>query len=328
MKEKFDNRLLTGPIKVTCKDDKGNIVGTWETRKEEVIEHIVELTEIARQDGFNLSLRALHYKLVSHNWILNFKQAYNKLGCIVGDCKYAGVLDWNAIKVDSAREMKIEYFVNGIPDALEDTIDQYKLDRQEGQANYIEVWCEKTTLVDVLRTVTDKYHIPLCIAVGRESSSAIYKGYQRFRKEISEGRPAILLYVGDHDPSGLDMIRDIQERIYFMLDNSKYDYNYGFDYKNNLNEGFKVIPVALTMDQVKQYSLPSNYAKESDVLYKKYVKEIGTTYSWEVDALDSKILVDLLESKILEYMDFDQYNAILESEQSDISQLKEFISTL
>ena len=203
MREKFDDRRLFGKIKVSCKKEK-RVVAIWEARKENIVDAILRITEKEMLNGLNISLRGLFYKLVSENLILNYNEPYCRLGEIVDDCRYSGVLDWNAIKVDGARGLRIEYAVDNIPDALQDTIDQYKLDRQEGQPSYIEIWCEKETLVDRLRRSTDKYHIPLCIVKGYNSSSAIYRGYQRFREEIFQGRPVKLIYIGDHDPSGLE----------------------------------------------------------------------------------------------------------------------------
>jgi len=334
MKEKFEDRLMKGKIRITCKKE-GKKVAVWEARKEDIIEAIMEVTAAEMQKGFAISLRGLFYKLVSQNLILNYLEPYQKLSSIVDDCKYSGLLDWNAIKVDGARDMRIDYSVDGIPDALNDTITQYKLNRQEGQSNYIEVWCEKETLVDILRRVTDKYHIPLCIVKGRNSSSAIYKGYQRFREEIDTGRPAKLIYIGDHDPSGLDMIRDIEQRTAFMLKNSRVDYsrynasyNSTLEYKTLLPEYFAVMPIALTMYQVKRYNLPDNYAKESDKLFNWYVQTYKTDKSWEVDALNSSVLTKLLEKTITGLMDLDLYENILQREAEDKAKLVAFINTM
>lgn len=334
MKEKFEDRRMTGKIRISCKKDK-KVIAVWEARKEVIVEAILQITTAEMNKGFSISLRGLFYKLVSQNLILNYLEAYQKLSDIVDDCKYSGLLDWDAIKVDGSRGMRIDYSVDSIPDALNDTIYQYKLNRQEGQDNYIEIWCEKETLVDILRNVTDKYHIPLCIVKGRNSSSAIYKGYQRFREEIDTGRPAKLIYIGDHDPSGLDMIRDIEKRISFMLDNSTLDYskysrnhNSSLEYKSLLPEYFEVMPIALTMAQIRKYNLPDNYAKEADKLYKWYVETFKTEKSWEVDALESEVLSDILEQTITGLIDLDQYRNMVEKEEAERKKLVAFIKTL
>jgi len=331
MKERFQKRLLSGKIKVSCKKN-GKVVAIWESRKEDLIEVILHITQNAHNDGYSLSLRRVFYELLSRNLIKNYLEPYNKLSKIVGDMKYTGVLDWNFIKVDEARGLKIDYSVDNITDALEDTVDQYKLDRQEGQTTYIEVWSEKDTLVDVLKRITSKYHIPLCIVKGRNSSSAMYKAYQRFRERISQGDLVNIIYVGDHDPCGLDMIRDVRERISFMLDNSTLDYstiNWNMistlDYKYALPEAFEVLPVALTKYQIDKYNLPANYAKETDNLYKWYVKETGSTECWEIDALDYSTLTGIVEGTICNLIDMDIYKEIIAKELKDKQALKDFI---
>lgn len=333
MEENFRKVLLKGAINVACKsetekDSDGNpkIMCVWRARKEDIISAVRHIANKSAQTGYDISIRGVYYKLVAQNLIPNYRQAYKKLGDIIRDARYAGVLDWDVIKIDGARSKQIQYAVDGVDDALEDTIEKYKLDRQAGQSNYIEVWCEKDTLVDLLRTITDKYHIPLCIAKGRQSTSAIYKAYQRARHAVSEGRQVKLIYVGDHDPDGLDMIRDVKDRINEMLESSQTHYeNCGLDYKYHLTGALEVIPAALTLDQIRQYNLPPNYAKETSACYKKYVKTYKTTECWEVDALDNEILHDIVEKHILDLINVVMYTNIIEQEKADRETLREFI---
>ncbi len=337
MKEQFGDKRLYGKIKVSCKkeiDGKNKVVAVWEARKEDIVDAVIDITNKAALTGYGISIRGIYYKLVGENLILNYQQTYQKLTKIIQDCRYSGVVDWDAVKVDGARAKQIDYSVEGVDDALDDTIRQYKLDRQEGQPNYIEVWCEKDTLVDLLRMITDKYHIPLCIAKGRQSTSAIYKAYQRFRQEITNGRPVKVLYVGDHDPDGLDMIRDVKARTLDMLQNStldysqtEYHYNSTLDYKRHLQGALEVIPVALTLDQVRQYSLPPNFAKEDSACYEWYIDTFGTTECWEVDALDGEVLYGLVEHQIQELINIDLYTNIVEREKADRQALIDFINT-
>jgi hypothetical protein len=137
--EKFENRTLTGNINVACKFDDGT-VRYWTTTKQEVIQHIKDIVEEYQADGYTLTLRQLHYQLVSSNWIVNHTTAYKKLGNILDDCRYGGIIDWDAIE-DRGRVPFIPYSVRNVQHSLEDTIEQYRLNRQEGQKNHIELWC-------------------------------------------------------------------------------------------------------------------------------------------------------------------------------------------
>ncbi len=217
MKEFFENRLLTGDIKITCKFEDGT-VRIWKDRKEAVVQHIIDIVDEYAAEGYVLTLRQLHYQFVKSNWIVNHDSAYSKLGDILDDCKYTGVIDWNNIE-DRGRKPYLPYHVKDVEDALNDTIEQYRIDRQDGQDVHIELWSEKDALSAILQRSTEKYHIQLVINKGYTSSSAIYSAYKRFVNHISKGKRVVVLYFGDHDPSGLDMVRDIRDRVELMLRN-------------------------------------------------------------------------------------------------------------
>lgn len=220
-KEKFEDRVLTGTINVTCnfKDGNGNIIKTlyWNDDKADVVSEIVRIVKKYAAAGYVLTLRQLHYQFVGHHAAyVNHDSAYKKLGDILDDCRYAGLIDWDSIE-DRGRVPHLDYWVEDIAGALDDTAASYKLDRQRGQNNIIEVWTEKDALSGIFKRSTKKYHLHLCINKGYTSSSAIYKSYQRVKNTILSGKSFVILYFGDHDPSGLDMIRDVRDRIVNFL---------------------------------------------------------------------------------------------------------------
>lgn len=96
-------------------------------------------------------------------------------------------------------------------------INQYRVNRQLDQAKYIELWTEKDALSGILRKSTSKYHVQLVVNKGYTSSSAAYNAYERVAKYVLDGNQVVILYFGDHDPSGLDMIRDITDRLFLFL---------------------------------------------------------------------------------------------------------------
>jgi hypothetical protein len=316
--EKFEDRRLRGAISVVCKLDDGSI-RRWTTKKETVVEQIVEIVDYFSSLGHKLTLRQLHYQFVSRNWIVNHITAYKKLGKILDDCRYGGIIDWDAIE-DRGRSTQVAYYEHGIPEALKRTVDAYRLDRQLGQENHVEVWTEKDALSAILGKVTRKYGIGLAVNKGYTSSSAIYDAYERFCYKINEGRRVTILYFGDHDPSGLDMIRDVRERLEFMFGNGQGIYNGGWSYM------FRVHPIGLTMKQIKKYNLPPNPAKTTDSRSAAYIQEFGQE-SWEVDALNPVDLVKIVEDNILDNIDIETYNEVLAQEEKDIAVLNKFIKT-
>lgn len=216
MKEKFENRGLTGKIRLTLTDPSTNEKAIWEADKAIIIYYIKSIVTDYLKQGYRLTLRQLYYQLVTKNIIRNHDTIYKKLSSILDDCMYSGEIDWEAIE-DRGRVPYLPYSVEGIEDALQDTIDAYRLNRQMGQSTHVELWTEKDAISGILKRVTSQFHIRLVVNKGYTSSSAIYGAYTRFKKKIEEGKKVHILYFGDHDPSGLDMVRDIRERLLFMF---------------------------------------------------------------------------------------------------------------
>lgn len=216
MKEYFEKRSFAGEINVACKFEN-QPTRYWTTDKASVIGQIIRIVNRHIKEGETLTLRQLHYQFVGHvPGYVNHTSAYKKLGNILDDLRYSGIMPWDAFE-DRGRRPFIPYSVKDIPDALRDTVDQYRIDRQEGQSVYIELWTEKDALSAIFSKITSHYHINLVVNKGYTSSAAAHQAYLRFAKNIEQGRRVVILYFGDHDPSGLDMVRDIQDRITFFL---------------------------------------------------------------------------------------------------------------
>jgi hypothetical protein len=287
-------------------------------RLESINDIIVEYQE----QGYKLTLRQLYYQLVSRDVIPNKQSEYAKLSTLLKEGRMGGIVDWNAIE-DRLRQPSSPSSWENPEDAMEALISQYKLPRMKGQNNYIEVWVEKDALSGVLKRVTEKYHIPILVNRGYSSVSAMFDAYNRFKngiKEILEDDEVdecniIIFYLGDFDPSGMDMIRDVEDRI---IEFANRDFSYF---------PLKVIPIALTKEQIRKYNPPPNPAKRTDPRANKFIEEHGAT-SWEVDALPPNILNKLLEDYIKQYIDISKYNNIVDMEHSDKSKLKNLIKEL
>ncbi len=238
--EFFEKRTLTGDMNVACKFDNGGVITVkyWQDKKEQVIAKVRHIVNNYIQQGYILSLRQLHYQMVIKNWIINHDTAYKKLGNILDDCRYSALVDWKAIE-DRGRIPYLPYWVNNPDEALQDTIDSYRINRQDEQETYIELWTEKDALSGILRRTTSKYHVKLVVNKGYTSSSAAYAAYERISENILLGKRVIILYFGDHDPSGLDMIRDIRDRLLLFLGNGKKLQN-GEGFWDKLSEWWEV----------------------------------------------------------------------------------------
>jgi hypothetical protein len=297
MKEAFTDKLGLSPINA------------------ELLDTINEILERYAAQGYRLTLRQLFYALVTENIIENSKAEYQKLSKILTKGRMAGIVDWSMIE-DRGRQVYVPYYAFDPADALGDIIGSYRLNRQRDQANYVEVWCEKDALSQILKRVTTYFHVPLMINKGYSSSSAMYEAARRINNKIEYGADtATVIYVGDHDPSGRDMKRDITARF----------------------EDFNCYPnvdmVALTYEQIERYNPPENklkkddFGKLKDPRGKAYFEEFGNR-SWEVDALRPEVLDKLIRAKIEENIDMNQFKEVLGQEAADIKKLKDFAETL
>jgi hypothetical protein len=246
--------------------------------------------------GFTLTLRQLYYQLVSRDIVANKVEEYKKLSVLLGKGRMAGVVDWQSIE-DRTRRPQKPYWVHDIPDAINDLIGQYRLNRMKGQAQQIEVWIEKDALSSVFKRVTEKYHINLMVNRGYSSISAMYEAGKRLKNGDT------ILYFGDHDPSGLDMVRDIADRL------------------EEFGKDVNVWPIALTTAQVRLYNPPENPAKLKDPRSAEYVQQFGLS-SWELDALEPSTLMQMCEEAILSIIDLPKWETQVRQEQRDIATLK------
>lgn len=241
------------------------------------------LAEYAR-DGYDLTLRQLYYQFVARDLIPNNAQSYKRLGQCINDARMAGEIDWGHI-VDRTRPVYAITHFESPADAVQRAAESYARDLWEAQPYYIEVWVEKDALMGIIARTCDAYDIPYCSCRGFTSQSAGWRAAMRLRHRVAEGKKPVILHFADHDPSGVDMTRDIIDRMKV------------FGLEMDL-----VQRVALTMKQVKKYKPPPNFAKTTDSRTPKYKKKYGNK-CWELDALDPKTLDALIRNEIDKRLD-------------------------
>jgi hypothetical protein len=272
------------------------------------------IIEDYQAQGYVLTLRQLYYQLVSRDVIPNQQKEYTRLSLLLKEGRMAGIVDWDAIEDRLRKPSSLPSWED--PESILDAcIEQYALPRQNGQEVYLEVWVEKDALSGVLSRVTRRYHVPILVCRGYSSVSAMFDSYQRFKRAWRNNQQVKILYIGDFDPSGEDMVRDINDRIMEFADGDDVDLDFSID------------KIALTKAQIKKYNPPPNPAKMSDPRAKDFVAQHGYS-SWEVDALKPEVLDKLLDDNIKKHIDIEKYEAILSNEQADkdkLESLKEYL---
>lgn len=265
------------------------------------IEQCNEIIDEYQAQGLRLTLRQLYYVFVSRGLIENKVQSYKGLGALVSDARLAGLMDWDAIE-DRGRRPRLQLEFSSLKHRVESAIANYRLDRWEGQENYVELWVEKEALAGVLEPLASEFHVTLMVNKGYSSQSAMYESSKRYLDANDSEKSLILFYLGDHDPSGEDMVRDVRERLAMF------------------GAELEVRKLALTMPQIEKFKPPPNPAKLTDSRAAAYVRKFGTS-SWEVDALPPNELAKLIRRSFSSVVDMGLMDAVKEREELDKTRL-------
>lgn len=275
------------------------------TTNANLLYRLIRITEDYKNQGYKLTLRQLYYQLVAADIIPNQESSYKKIGAMLAEARMCGQVDWDIIE-DRIRIPKMHSEFSGIPELIEAAIHSYRLNRWEGQPEYIEVWVEKDALAGILQPITNEYHIHLMVNKGYSSVSAMHDAAERIMAQQDE-KQCTILYFGDHDPSGEDMVRDINDRL------------------AEFGAEVQIDKVALTMTQIQKYRPPPNPVKLTDSRAQSYISEHGSK-SWELDALKPQILRNLVITNIEAHLDKGLFNEVKQREKDDINNLSEFAS--
>lgn len=259
-----------------------------------------------KAQGYGLTLRQAYYQLVARGYIPNNERSYKNIGNLINDGRLASLIDWTAI-TDRTRNLRGNSHWSNPSDVIASAKYSYLLNKWKGQPNYVEVWVEKDALVDIVGQACRPLDTPYFSCRGYTSQSEMWSAAQRFiRQGDRENR--IIIHLGDHDPSGIDMTRDIQERLTMFGAN------------------VHVKRVALTMEQIETYNPPPNPAKMTDSRCWKYIENFGYE-SWELDALEPKMLTNLITEQVTMYRDDEIYQAVCDREDREKEELQMLVDS-
>lgn len=276
-----------------------------------VIRQAESICTTYQAQGYDLTLRQLYYQFVARGLIPNTQREYNRLGTIINRARMSGYLDWDYI-VDRTRNIRSLTHWESPEQIVKAAASSFRFDGWANQGTRIEVWVEKEALAGIVGQVAEQYDVSWFSCRGYVSQSELWGAAQRILPYIEAGQHVVILHLGDHDPSGIDMTRDINDRMTTFL---TMDYLLGHqdDFGDRVTRAdvlatmsdrvsyfpaFEIRRIALNMDQVEQYDPPPNPAKLTDSRADSYIREYGRE-SWELDALDPNVLSELIEGEIL-----------------------------
>jgi len=253
-----------------------------------------------------LTLRQLYYQFVARGLIPNTERDYKRIGNIVSDARRAGMIDWDAIE-DRTRFVRTLGNWDKPQDILESAKDSYHRDLWATQDKRLEVWIEKDALVGVIESICQENDVSFFSCRGYVSDSEMWRGAMRMRHYTHSKQGVIVLHLGDHDPSGIDMTRDIEDRLRLFS-----------------GSPIEVRRIALTMEQIDEQQPPPNPAKITDSRYASYAAEYGNE-SWELDALEPQFISDLIRDQILEERDEEKWEVAVAEQEEQRDQIQDII---
>lgn len=265
------------------KEQYGEVI-KFHRKSMELIEKCdVIVTEYVQQ-GFRLTIRQLYYQLVARGFVENTVRSYENVQSLMTNARLAGMIDWDAIEDRTRAFIARPHWSSG-QQILYGASRGYHEDLWGEQETRVFVIVEKEALAGVLERVCHEYDLPLLPARGYPSASTL----REFAKERIMGatRQIVVLHLGDHDPSGIDMTRDLIDRLnLFTRDRVEIDLQ----------------RIALTMAQIEEVQPPANPAKSTDARFEAY-RALYSDESWELDALSPAYLHKLVEDNVLPHID-------------------------
>lgn len=253
-------------------------------------------------EGYKITLRQLYYQFVSRDLLPNKQEAYNRLGTIISKGRLSGLIDWSAIE-DRTRSPKQNSHWDSPAEIIETCANSYRIDTRATQDDYVEVWVEKEALAGVIERTAKDLDVLSFACRGYVSQTAMWEAAQRILEQEDSGKTVTILHFGDHDPSGIDMTRDIQDRL------------------DMFGTEVNVDRIALNMPQIEQYNPPPNPAKLTDSRCGNYMANYGSQ-SWELDALEPRTLDRLIRDEVENLTDEDARELLLEQQEKERTQLQ------
>jgi hypothetical protein len=247
-----------------------------------------------------MTLRQVYYQLVSRQVIENNRSQYQAVSNALVDARKDGIIPWNWIE-DRLRKPREVQMWSDLDDFSETVKRAYRKDVWATQPAYLEVWEEKDALSGIFEDILSDYGITLNVGRGYDGWSSIKNAAERYCD-----REATVLYFGDFDPSGEDMVRSLEVRL------------------NELGAYPTIVKCALTLDDIQRHNLPPALAKRTDTRREKFVAKNGDV-SVELDALPIEVLKKSIHDEVRSRIDIDALSEVREIEKQEISRLVQFM---
>jgi len=277
---------------------------------------VAAVNAIIAQYTIPLTLRQIYYRLVVAGLIPNRRSAYNGLSAQLVRAREMGEVDERRIN-DRSRSIEDRAYDSPedfLETAIWSTENRFFRRYWKTQDVYVEAWVEKDALSQVIAGAVEELNTIVAPSRGYSSYSYVRDAVRRFQKNRGDAERVVVLHFADHDPSGLDMTRDLQDRF------------------NAYSRGFlfsvEVKRIALSINQVRQYDLVPNPTKVTDSRAGGYMARYGDK-CWELDAIEPDELVRLVhEAAEVEVTNWDAWNKLKDQDEKERQEIRLAIEEL
>lgn len=197
--------------------------------------------------------------------------------------------------VDNTRWQRKPHTHNDIESFLAESARLYRRDMWNHSDVYVEVWCESDSVAGALMPVTYEFDVPLMVVRGYTSTTFAHSAAKHIERD---GRPAFLYYFGDHDPSGLDIERNLKEKLG----------RYAPRAEINLSR------VTVTAEDIAEMDLPGSIKKATDTRSRNFVGK-----AVEIESVPVETLRTWCREVIEQHVDQHQIDVLRVAEQSERS---------
>jgi hypothetical protein len=249
-----------------------------------------------------MTVRQVFYRLVGEYGYDKTELAYKRLAELLVKARRSQLIGFSSIRDDGTVEKGGDGWLSreSFWQTIRHTADHFRLDRQGGQPQRIEVWCEAAGMAPMLAQMTHEWSVPVYSTGGFSSVTVTYETAQRYLT----GRPTVMLHVGDYDPSGESIFTSMTDDITSFL------------YGHHCYDQFTPVRVALTQEQVDEHDLPTAPPKRSDSRSANWYGE--TT---QAEALPPDLLAQIIQDAVREYIDEDVLAETLDQEATDVREI-------
>lgn len=239
-----------------------------------------------------MTARQIFYRLVGSYGYPKTERAYKNLCNHLVRARRAKMIPFGVIRDDGMIERDPFDFAGPTEfwNYVHERAENYQRERQWGQDQHIEVWCEAGGMVPQLTRVTFPWGISVKSAGGFLSVTAMHETAEAIaEREV----PTVLLHIGDFDPSGDSIFQVIEEDI------GSFVMGMGCDFMQFNPRRLAVLP-----EQIGEYGLETAPPKLSDSRTPKWELE-NMEDTAQAEAFPPDVLANLLKEAIEGYFDFD-----------------------